>query len=61
MDWTEGHSDCRAGRVEKSKFVAERSRGMAEKTGRADGRDRASVATFSEPWTWTISLVNSEM
>ena len=37
MDWTEGHSDCRAWRVEKSKFVAERSRGMAEKTGRAEG------------------------
>ena len=31
MDWTEGHSDCRAGRDEKSKLVAERSRETAEK------------------------------
>ena len=69
MDWTEGHSDCRAGRVEKSKFVAERSRGTAKKTGKVEGDagtwlkgwDRASATTFSEPGTWTISLVNSEM
>ena len=33
-DWTEGHSDCRAGREEKSKPGAERSRDVAEKTGR---------------------------
>ena len=37
MDWTEGHSDCGAGRMEKSKAVAERLRGTAEKTGRAEG------------------------
>ena len=36
MDWTEGHSDCRAGRDEKSKSVAERSREMVEKTGMAE-------------------------
>ena len=36
MDWTEGHSDCRAGRVEKSNLEAERSRDMAEKTGKAE-------------------------
>ena len=36
MDWTEGHSDCRAGRVEKSKSVAERSRETAEKIGMAE-------------------------
>ena len=35
MDWTEGHSDCRAGREEKSKAVAERSRETTEKTGTA--------------------------
>ena len=37
MDWTEAHSDCRAGREEKSKSVAERSREMAEKTGKEKG------------------------
>ena len=37
MDRTEGHLDCSAGRVEKSKFVVERSRGTAEKTGKAEG------------------------
>ena len=36
MDWTEGHSDCRIGRVEKSKPEAERSRDMAEKMGKAE-------------------------
>ena len=69
MDWTEGHSDCRAGRDEKSKLVAERSRETAEKTGtamaevgtRLKGRERASVTTFLEPGMWTISLANSEM
>ena len=29
MDWTDAHSDCRAGREEKSKSVAERSRETA--------------------------------
>ena len=33
MDWTEAHSDCRAGREEKSKLVVERSRETVEKTG----------------------------
>ena len=33
MDWTKGHSDCKTGRNEKSKLVAERSRETAEKTG----------------------------
>ena len=69
MDWTEGHSDCRAGREEKSKSVAERSRETEEKTGKAEveagtglkGRERVSATTFLEPGTWTISLVNSEM
>ena len=37
MDWTEAHSDCRAGREEKSKSVVERSRETAEKTGAAEG------------------------
>ena len=58
--------DCKAGRAEKSKPEAERSRGMAEKTGTAkadmetklEGRDKASATTFLEPGTWTISLVN---
>ena len=36
MDWTEGHSDCRARREEKSKSVVERSRERAEKTGIAE-------------------------
>ena len=36
MDWTEAHSDCRAGREEKSKSVVERSRERAEKTGTAE-------------------------
>ena len=69
MDWTEGHSDCRAGREEKSKSVVERSRETAEKTGtakaevgtRLNRRERASATTFSKPGIWTISLVNSEM
>ena len=37
MDWTEAHSDCRAGREEKSKSVAERLRETTEKTGTAEG------------------------
>ena len=57
MDWTEGHSDCKAGRDEKSKLEAERSREKVKKTGTAEaevgnglkGRERASVTTFSEP------------
>ena len=36
MNKTEGHSDCRAGREEKSKLVAESSREMSEKTGTAE-------------------------
>ena len=36
MDWTEGHSDCRTGREEKSKSVEERSRETAEKTDTAE-------------------------
>ena len=67
MDWTEVHSDCRAGREEKSKSVVDRSRETAETTGRAEGeagtglkgREKASATTFSEPGTWTISLGNS--
>ena len=69
MDWTEGYSDCRAGREEKSKSVAERLRETAEKTGTAEaevvtglkGRERVSTTTFLEPGMWTISLVNLEM
>ena len=37
MDWAEPHSDCRAGREEKSKSVAKRLRETAEKTGTAEG------------------------
>ena len=37
MDWTEGHLDYRAGKVKKSKFMAKRSRGTVEKTGKAEG------------------------
>ena len=56
MDWTEGHSDCRAGREEKSKLVAERSRETAEKTGTTEveagiglkGRERLSATMFVE-------------
>ena len=33
MDWTEVHLDCRAGREEKSKSMAERLRESVEKTG----------------------------
>ena len=59
MDWTEGHSDCRIGRVEKSKPEAERSRDVAEKTGKAEdltrtrlkGQDRVLATTYSEPGT----------
>ena len=36
MDWTEGHSDCKAGRDEKSKSLAEGSMETAEKTGTAE-------------------------
>ena len=69
MDWTEGHSDCRAGREEKSKLVGERSRETVEKTGMVEvevgtglkGQERASATTFLEPGMWTISLVNLEM
>ena len=63
MDWTEEHSDCREGREEKSKPVAEMSRETAEAevgTG-LKGQERASATTFLEPGMWTISLVNSEM
>ena len=68
-DWTERHSDCKAGRDEKSKLVAERLREMAEKTGTAEAdvgtglkwQERASAMTFLEPGMWTILLVNSEM
>ena len=67
MDWTEGHSYCKAGRDEKSKSVAERLRETAEKTGTAEvgtglkGWERVSSTTFSEPGMWTILLVNSAM
>ena len=44
MDWTERHSDCRAGREEKSKLVAESSRATAEKTGTRWRLDRAERA-----------------
>ena len=37
MNWTEAHSDCWAGREEKPKSVAERSKETAEKTGMAEG------------------------
>ena len=61
--------DNRAGREEKSMLVAERSREMAEKTGREEveagtglkEQERASATTFAEPGTWTISLENAEM
>ena len=36
MDWTDAHSDGRAGREEKSEAVAERSRETAEKAGMAE-------------------------
>ena len=36
MNWTDAHSDFRAGREEKSKSVAERSRETVEKTGTAE-------------------------
>ena len=57
MDWTEGHSDCKAGRDQKSKLEAERSRETAEKTGTVEaevgtgleGRERASATTLLEP------------
>ena len=69
MDWTEGHLDCRAGREEKSKLVAERSKETAEKTGTGEveagtglkGWERVSATMCLKPGTWTISLVNSEM
>ena len=68
MDWPEGH-DCKEGRLEKSKPEAERSRGLEEKTGKAEdetgagleGQDRASVTTFLEPGIWTMLLVNSDI
>ena len=66
---TEGHSDCKAGREEKSKLEAERSIETAENNGTAEakvgtklkGRERASATTYSEPGMWTILLVNSAM
>ena len=66
---TDGLSAWRAGRVEKSRLEAERSRERADKTGTAEGgvgtglkgRDKASATTFSETGTWTMSLVNSAM
>ena len=69
MDWTEGHLDGRAGREEKLIPEAERSRDVAENTGKAGdltgtrlkGRDRVSATTLSEPGTWTMSMVNLEM
>ena len=69
IDCTEGHSDCKTGRVEKSKSEVERSMETAETndTAEADGRtklkgrERASATTFLEPGMWTILLVNSAM
>ena len=69
MACTEGQLAWRAGRVEKSKLEAERSRERAERTGTAEegvgaglyGQDKASATTFLEPGTWTMSLVNSAM
>ena len=69
MACTEGQLAWRAGRVEKSMLEAERSRKRAERTGMAEdgvgaglyGRDKASATTFSEPGTWTMSLVNLAM
>ena len=69
IDWTKGQADCKERREEKSKPEAERSRGVAEETGKAeDGtrtrlkwQDRASATTFSEPGMWTMLLVNSEI
>ena len=69
MERTKGHSDCRAGREEKSKLETERSRDMAEKTGKVEngtgmgmkGQERACVTTFLDPGTWMMSLVNSEI
>ena len=69
MDWTEGQSDCRVGREEKSKPGAERSRDVAKKTDKAEGltgtrlkvQDRALATTLSEPGMWRMSLLNSEM
>ena len=69
MDCTEGHSDCKAVRDEKSKLEVERSRETAEKTGTVEveegtglkGWERASATTFSEPGMWTIWLGNSVM
>ena len=69
MNWTEGHSDCRAGREEKSKTGAEKSRDLVEKIAKAEdltgtrlkGQDRVSATTLAKPGTWTMSLVNSEM
>ena len=51
MDWTEGHSDCRAGKDEKSKSVVERLRETVEAevgTG-LKGWERSSATRFSEP------------
>ena len=39
MNWTEGNSDCKAGRDEKSKLEAERSRVTVEKTGTTEAED----------------------
>ena len=69
MDRTEGQSDCKAGRAEKSKPGAEKFKGVAEKTGNAEvlpgtglkGCDRVSATTLSEPEMWRMSLVNFEM
>ena len=52
MDWTEGHSDCRAGRKEKSKV---------EEGTYLKGWERVSATMFLEPGMWRISLVNLEM
>ena len=56
IDWTKGQADCKVGRDEKFKLVAERSSGVAEKTSKAEdelgtgleGQDRASGTTFLE-------------
>ena len=64
MDWIDAHSDCRAGREEKSKLVAERSKETAEKTGTAEdeaGRGRTSATMFSEPGTWTLDNITGEL
>ena len=61
MDWTEGHSDCRAGREEKSNLVAERSRETAEKTGAAEAERAGECICYNVFGARNVDNITGEL